>query len=90
MLCVAGVDAAPLMRFNDLSQDLQHSMIKELGARPVIVSDISKTTQIDDTYVGIFTKNGQTYSFEVFIWYGTQGADAATIYNITHVPAMNP
>jgi hypothetical protein len=78
-----------LPEFKDFNQSLREDIVDILEVEPVIVSNISASTGLTNTYVGLFKKNGETFSFELYVWYGSQGASGAAIKNITKVPALH-
>jgi len=73
---------------SDFAQEVRKEIALELGATPVLINNISNHSGMDGNYVGLFKKNGQTFSFQVFISYGTQGAFSTSIRHITLVPSL--
>ncbi|MBC96567.1 MAG: hypothetical protein CME63_02385 [Halobacteriovoraceae bacterium] len=80
--------ASELPEFSELSITLQNDIIRELGAEPVFIKDLSAYTGVEGSYIGLVKKDNEVFSFDAFIWYGTQGTDGIAISNITQVDGI--
>lgn len=80
--------SSELPQFNELSITLQNDIINELGAEPVFIKDLSNYTGVEGSYIGLVKRNGELYSFDAFIWYGTQGSDGIEISNISAIQGL--
>ncbi len=74
--------SSELPKFKDLSKTIQEDLLNELRAEPIFIKNTSAETGVDGTYLGLIKKNDETYIFDAFIWYGTQGADGVAIKNL--------
>lgn len=82
-------EATKLPSFSELHPNVQADILDEIGTTPMIVEDISDLIEgFDGSYVGLYKKEGKTYSFRVYVVFATQGGTSAMVTESKEVKGL--